>query len=204
MPSVMPALLTRMSRRPYRSMVVLKRSTMSASTVMSVGTGNADPPWPAISLATASRPGRLRAAITTSAPSIAKARAMARPMPLLAPVTMATRFSSCFIDQQSSRCRPSYSVFRRSGNRFAVENASNAIMLKRANAPPQRREQLVAVGKILFLDVENPAEAALLQRQHVDLPPGGIDPRRIADDIDQAVERMQAAEEIIVLAVAAR
>ena len=34
--------------------------------------------------------------------------------------------------------------------------------------------------------------------------PGEIDPGRIADDVDQPVERMQAAEQIIVLPVGAR
>src|SRR5215510_13427293 len=64
---------------------------------MSVGTGTADPPSPLISPATASRSDRLRAAIITLAPAAANARAIALPMPLLAPVTTATRFSSCFI-----------------------------------------------------------------------------------------------------------
>src|SRR5262245_49556144 len=106
MPSVMPALLTRMSSRACRSTAALNRATTSASTVMSVGTASTAPPSCAISPATASSAARSRAAITTLAPSMAKARAMALPMPLLAPVTMATRSCSCFIARRSSRWRP--------------------------------------------------------------------------------------------------
>src|SRR5262245_16795296 len=102
MPSVMPALLTRMSSRACRSTAALNRATTSASTVMSVGTASTAPPSCAISPATASRAVRSRAAITTLAPSMAKARAMALPMPLLAPVTMATRSCSCLIARRSS------------------------------------------------------------------------------------------------------
>src|SRR5207244_7560899 len=39
---------------------------------------------------------------------------------------------------------------------------------ERADAGAQCIDQLPAVGEVLFLDVENPAKAALFQRQHVD------------------------------------
>ena len=46
--------------------------------------------------------------------------------------------------------------------------------------------------------------APLLQRQHIDLVVRRVDPGRVADDVDQPVERVQAAEQVVVLAVGAR
>ena len=71
-------------------------------------------------------------------------------------------------------------------------------------ALPQTGDQLLAVGEVLLLGVEDAAEAALLERQHVDPAGTGLDPGRVADDVDQPVERMQAAEQIVVLAIGAR
>ena len=56
---------------------------------------------------------------------------------------------------------------------------------------------------MLLLGVEDPAERLLLQRQHIDLA-GGLGPGRIADDVDQPIDRVQAAEQIVVLAIGAR
>ena len=55
-----------------------------------------------------------------------------------------------------------------------------------------------------FLGGENRRESPLLERQHVDPIRFGIDPRRVAYDVDEPVKRMQAAEEIIVFAIGAR
>ena len=71
-------------------------------------------------------------------------------------------------------------------------------------ALPQTGDQLLAVGEVPLLDIENAAEAAPLERQHVDPAGTGLDPGRVADDVDQPVERMQAAQQIIVLAIGAR
>jgi len=60
------------------------------------------------------------------------------------------------------------------------------------------------VGEVRRLDVQDAGERPLLQRQHVDACARRVDPRRVADDVDQPVEGMQAAEQIVVLAVAAR
>src|SRR5262245_36767186 len=57
---------------------------------------------------------------------------------------------------------------------------------------------------MLLLDVEDAGEATLLQRQDVDLAALAVQSRRVADDVDQPVERMQASEQIVVLAVGAR
>jgi hypothetical protein len=57
---------------------------------------------------------------------------------------------------------------------------------------------------MLALGGEDLHEAALLERQHVDAIVRGGDPGGVADDVDQPVERVQTAEQIIVLAVSAR
>jgi hypothetical protein len=68
----------------------------------------------------------------------------------------------------------------------------------------QRSNQRRAVGKVLLLRIENPREAPLLQRQ--DCIPFGthIKPRGIANDVDQPIQGVNTAEEIIVLAIGAR
>src|SRR5215510_520337 len=55
-----------------------------------------------------------------------------------------------------------------------------------------------------FLGGENRREPPLLERQHVDPIRFGIDPRRVAYDVDEPIKRVQAAEKIIVFAVGAR
>src|SRR5262245_20965207 len=52
-----------------------------------------------------------------------------------------------------------------------------------------------------FFRIENLREAALLERAHIEPTVCLIDPGGIAYDIDEPVERMQAAEQVIVLAV---
>jgi len=58
---------------------------------MWAGTARACPPAVSISLTAAAQASALRLATTTLAPARAKPLAMARPMPRLPPVTMATR-----------------------------------------------------------------------------------------------------------------
>jgi hypothetical protein len=72
------------------------------------------------------------------------------------------------------------------------------------NAPAQTGDQLLAMGEMFLLGVQDAPEPALLQRQHVDLAGTGRDSGRVADDVDQPVERMQAAEQVVVLAIGAR
>src|SRR5437867_2653549 len=55
-----------------------------------------------------------------------------------------------------------------------------------------------------FLGVEDAAEGAFFKRQHIELTLSGVDSSRVADDVDQPVERVQAAEQIVIFAVAAR
>ncbi len=57
---------------------------------------------------------------------------------------------------------------------------------------------------MLLLGVEDLGEATPLQRGHVDPVVRAVDARGVADDVDQPVERVQTAEQVVVLAVGAR
>src|SRR5262245_13235261 len=88
---LVPALFTRISRRPKRSRVALMSRPTAASSVTSTLTASAAAPSFSIS-ATARRDlSALRAATTTFAPAPASPRAIPRPMPPFPPVTIATR-----------------------------------------------------------------------------------------------------------------
>src|SRR6516165_5256975 len=89
----MPALEIRISSRPKASIVLATQVSVCASLVTSTATPIARLAPPS-SAATASAPFWLRSAITTLAPSRANNTAMSLPMPLAAPVTIATLFSS--------------------------------------------------------------------------------------------------------------
>src|SRR6516165_10159200 len=89
----MPALEIRISSRPKAPMVLATQASVCASLVTSTATPIAHLAPPS-SAATASAPFWLRSAITTRAPSRANNTAMSLPMPLAAPVTIATLFSS--------------------------------------------------------------------------------------------------------------
>src|SRR6516225_1927725 len=91
----MPAWLMRMSSRPNRSIVVSIPASTAAWSLTSIATPAAVPPARSISVAAASADGNCRSAITTFAPSVAKRLAISLPMPLAAPVMMATLPSSC-------------------------------------------------------------------------------------------------------------
>jgi len=56
---------------------------------------------------------------------------------------------------------------------------------------------------VLLLCVENLRESAALKRRDIDLS-NAVGPCRVAHDIDQAINGMQAAEQIVVLAIGAR
>ena len=86
----MPALLTRMSMRPYLVMVSATPFSTSASSVTFMATAKASPPLALISAAVLAAASRLRSAITGMPPSAARRSAISLPMPLAAPVTMAT------------------------------------------------------------------------------------------------------------------
>ena len=86
----MPALLNAMSSRPNVSTAAFTMAATLSSSETSHGTPSTW--WPAAlsSSAAARRVVSLMSARTTAAPASAKARAVARPMPELAPVTRAT------------------------------------------------------------------------------------------------------------------
>src|SRR5687768_7358292 len=87
--SMRPALLTRMSSRPKRSTVACTAAVAFALSMMSLAMASAVPPACSISETRASSRSFRRATTATAAPSAASARAVACPMPLLAPVTRA-------------------------------------------------------------------------------------------------------------------
>src|SRR6266571_4399831 len=92
--SPMPALLARMSTVPHSRTTRAKSASTCALSATSVGTPMAVPPSARISAATRSALSRFRSATATCAPSAAKRRAIARPIPDPPPVTTATRLVS--------------------------------------------------------------------------------------------------------------
>src|SRR5688572_25529488 len=87
---LIPALLMRMSRRPKASTACSTMRSHSLFRVTSPATTSALAPALRISPATVSRPAAFASLIATSAPSRAKRRAVAAPIPPAAPVTRAT------------------------------------------------------------------------------------------------------------------
>ncbi|MNC88654.1 hypothetical protein D3C83_44930 [compost metagenome] len=85
-----PALLTRMSMRPYRSITAFMKRSMSAALLMSAETVSTSAPIFLISAAVLSSFSWPRAQIATFAPSCASFNAVARPIPSVAPVITAT------------------------------------------------------------------------------------------------------------------
>src|SRR5713101_4651154 len=88
----MPALLTRMSRRPKVLIAFAMPASTCSSEVTSMATPMARRSDPPSSAAAASAPAWFRSAMATLAPSRTKVRAISLPIPLAAPVTTATRF----------------------------------------------------------------------------------------------------------------
>src|SRR5262245_40780109 len=86
----MPALLTSTSIRPYFAMVSETPLSTAASSATFMATAKASDPVALISHAVASAASKLRSAMTGTPPSAAKRRAISLPMPLAAPVTIAT------------------------------------------------------------------------------------------------------------------
>src|SRR5437899_1659833 len=86
-----PALFTRMSRRPKRSRVALTSRATAVSSVTSTLTASAGAPSPSISATALRDLSTLRAATTMPAPAAARPRAIPSPIPPLPPVTTATR-----------------------------------------------------------------------------------------------------------------
>src|SRR3954471_21407584 len=85
-----PALLTQVSIAPNSSNAASPRRSTAFSSETSVGTATTRPPFARISSAALLRSVSLRAAITTRAPRLAAIRAVARPIPLEAPVMTMT------------------------------------------------------------------------------------------------------------------
>jgi hypothetical protein len=95
MPPGVEALFTSTSTRPKAARVASTRWDTDSELIVSatIGTMRRPVSW-ASALAVSSRGWRCRAQTATSTPSDASSRAIARPMPLLPPVTIATRPAS--------------------------------------------------------------------------------------------------------------
>src|SRR6185312_12996845 len=95
----MPALLTSTSMRPCSRATFATPSLTAASSVTSIASADARPPDCVMVAAVASAARPSRSAITTCAPSVANFRAIARPRPPAAPVTIATWFASFIVSR---------------------------------------------------------------------------------------------------------
>ena len=89
-PEPTPALANTESTWPKASTVAANASTTATSSETSTGRARTSPPCEAITLAASSLRDSVLPQIATSAPACASALAIARPMPLLPPVTRAT------------------------------------------------------------------------------------------------------------------
>src|SRR5215472_33799 len=72
------------------------------------------------------------------------------------------------------------------------------------NGIPKRGDQLPAVNEMAFFGVQNTLESPPLERKHIDAAVLKVDAGRVAYDIHKPVHCMQAAKQIVVLAVAPR
>ena len=108
------ALLTQTSIRPKRSTAARARSRTDCSWATSRATARTSAPRPRHSSAVRSRSCWRRAAKTSEEPFFANAWAVARPMPLLAPVTTTTDFcrfpAPAPPSRPPQRCLPSLTV----------------------------------------------------------------------------------------------
>src|SRR5581483_9273734 len=95
--SPIPALFERMSTVCHSDTTRAKRRSTCALSATSVGTASAVPPASAISAATRDAPSGSTSSTATRAPSAAKRRAIAAPIPEPPPVTTATRPASLAI-----------------------------------------------------------------------------------------------------------
>src|ERR1700736_3431845 len=86
----MPALLTSTSIRPYFAIVSETPLSTAVSSATFIPTAKASGPFALISRAVASAASKLRSAMTGTPPSAAKRTAISLPMPLAAPVMIAT------------------------------------------------------------------------------------------------------------------
>jgi hypothetical protein len=72
------------------------------------------------------------------------------------------------------------------------------------NGAPQAGDQPDAVDEVGFFGIKNALERAALERQDIDAVMLAADAGRVTDDIDEAVKAVQAAKEVIVLAIGTR
>src|SRR5438128_1668651 len=167
-----PALLHSRWTEPKRSYARAARASTCSGRDTSVGATTTSAPAVSTSAAASSSALTSTSAMTTRMPSPAARRASARPIPLPAPVTTATRPSNC-----SMRLRRSAAVDVAVADRLALG--------------VERRERRVdLVGSPALADVEVPVDAGALD--HVDHSP--VHDEHLARDLGGG-RRRQVADE---------
>src|SRR5882762_4959248 len=132
----MPALLTSTSTPSQARTTVATAALTCSSFVTSIATPMAVPPLRTISSATACAACWFKSAIATFAPSAAKRSAISFPMPLAAPVTIATLLRSCIVEYSSGKLARA----RRCDGALGVDEIedAHAIELGRSARDPAR------------------------------------------------------------------
>src|SRR6266478_4315648 len=170
---LMPALLTRISRRPCRAAALSISARQDVSLVTSTSVNSASPPACAMRRTAASPFLALRPASTTMAPAEARPSAIPSPMPPLPPVTIATWSERSNKLMGFPRCdevrAPVYVRQPGQGNRTTIgsRRESDNPEAKMLDAPLQfdqlrRRERITVLRRGLNDDQPRTATAGLM------------------------------------------
>src|SRR6478672_4823362 len=71
------------------------------------------------------------------------------------------------------------------------------------NAFTQRPYEALALDEMPFFTIENSTESSLLESPNINMRAHGVNPGGVADDVDQPIESLKPAHEVVVLAVSA-
>src|SRR4029450_11036812 len=188
-PGELPAHVTRMSMRPKRSIAPETVRSTSSTTLMSPCNGTTSLPVSAeSSSAVRLRSSSPRAVIATLHPSCASRRAVALPMPLLAPVTNATAPSSPrSITPPLAGRTPAAPDDRSSASR---DRRSPGLVAPRGEALGRREERVLRVRPADQLDADRESLARGRERnrqrgQTRDVRGGGVPRRPSVVDVDR-------------------
>src|SRR5215471_2684318 len=158
----MPALLTRMSTLPYFATVSATPFSTCASSVTFIATAKASLLRDLISAAVACAALRSRSAITGTPPSAASLTAISLPMPLAAPVMMATRPSKRSMIISFFWCVPGGScLFQIVEDDFAEPERKVGHVVRGGNDLMHRKPRNVTLGVLEQLQRRRPAPRAL-------------------------------------------
>src|SRR5213594_3324121 len=158
----MPALLTRMSRRPKLATVVSMRRSTSVASLTSATTARLLPPAATIAEAVVCVVSRLRPFTVTAAPAPAKPSAIARPRPRLLPVTMATFPFSENWGSTSIELRPLHSRYpaRITLDAFPIVFPQNCQLLGLQRSLSMDRESGLIAPEVTGREIRNQVDHA--------------------------------------------